>query len=85
MVNGAMVDYLQKRFVFVCDVDVVQIDQTVGASRQQNVWVCGVELKLETVKYNYIFLQFLQNLPQSHHHCEFRHISAGSLPVLEYP
>jgi hypothetical protein len=46
-----MVDYLQKRFVFICDVDVVQIDQAVGTSRQQNVGACGVELKLETINY----------------------------------
>lgn len=51
VVDGAMVDYLQKRFVFVCDVDVVQVDQAVGASRQQNVGACGVELKLKILNY----------------------------------
>lgn len=51
VVDGAMVDYLQKRFVFVCDVDVVQINQAVGTSRQQDVGACGVELKLEIVNY----------------------------------
>lgn len=86
VVDGSMVDHLDKCFVFICDVDVAQIDQAICASRKQNVWARGVKLKLAGYECSlFCCIRMSKNLPRSHHHCEFQHISAASLRVLECP
>jgi len=46
MVDGSVVDHLDESVVFVCDGCVIDVDETVRASREEEVVTDWVELEL---------------------------------------
>ena len=44
VMHGAVVDNLEQSVVFVLDVEVVEVNETICAAGEQDVFACGVEL-----------------------------------------
>lgn len=81
MVHGAMVDDLNQSVVFVCDGCVVDVDQAICASGEEDVVAGWVELKL--VLSDYHSYRVTQGyVPRLHHHCGFRRTEDEAEPVI---